>query len=177
MLIVEGPDLAGKTTLCKKTLEYLTDHVYAHFSRLPKHFDYYEMYIDRMSRYIVQDRFHMSEIVYARVRNEEPNISHNRYRMLDAQAILHGGFTVVLFASKPEDTLLTRWREGEMYDQDRVLLANRFFSQIAQSGCFHGYRINVDYTIDVSTENIDLDHLLVEYAHFLAEVIAHEPRS
>lgn len=125
MLIVEGPDCVGKTTLCRELLKRLPGYIYAHFSRLPEGFDYYWGYIERISRRVVQDRFHMSEIAYSRARGDEPRLTRETYRLVDAKLRLLGGFTVLITAER--NLIASRWRKDQMYSLDKTLEAARIF--------------------------------------------------
>lgn len=141
MLIVEGTDGVGKTTLCKKLLTKLHTHIYAHFTRLPPGFDYFWGYVERMSRHVVQDRFHMSEVAYAVARGEPPHIDPDQYALVDARLRLIGGFTVVVTA---EPSLVKeRWRADQMYNLGATLEAGRMFIDIVSRPNY--YRADVDY--------------------------------
>jgi hypothetical protein len=160
MLIIEGPDLVGKTTLCKRLLEYLNreqlsggisplGYIYSHFTRLPRGFDYYWDYVNRMSTKIVQDRFHLSEIIYSQVRGESRSpLTPEMYRLVDAQLRLLGGFTVVVTAEP--HLIQSRYearKETEMYNLDKVMQALELFRSLGSpgSGFEHlGYYPDID---------------------------------
>jgi hypothetical protein len=147
MIIVEGADLVGKTTFCTGLLErdYCQENgmVYSHLSRLPPGWDHVRSYIERACRNVVQDRFHMSEPVYARVRGEETKLTPEKYRLVDAYLRTLGAVHVVIVASL-ESTIARRWREGEMYDLNKVIHANTLFKTMAWPP--HSvYRPDVDF--------------------------------
>lgn len=146
MLIIEGSDLTGKTTLAKTLLKELKGFKYQHLSRLPDEFDRYWDYCRLVNPGIVQDRFHMSEPVYARVRGDETTLGPEQYRLIDAMLRCYGAFTVVLICE--DDALLeSRWREGEMYDVSSVKRANNFYTRIVY-GDFSPYmQVDFDYVI------------------------------
>lgn len=121
MIIVEGPDGVGKTTLCKKLLSFLPTHVYSHFTRLPKEFDYHWGYAARVTPQVVQDRFHMSEIVYSRARGEPPGLDEFGYKLVDARVRLMGGVIVVVTADPA--LVRARWDPTQMYDLERTVRA------------------------------------------------------
>lgn len=150
MLIVEGTDLVGKTTFCRKLLEHLPAHIYAHFSRLPPQFDYYWGYVDRMSRHVVQDRFHMSELAYAWARGEEPHISPEQYRLIDAELRRLGAYTVLVVVDD-RALLKDRMRVGEMYDFDTICKANDRFCGLWDGEFGNHYIVDIDYTARCSS--------------------------
>jgi GTPase SAR1 family protein len=170
MIIIEGPDGVGKTTLAKKLLGHLMSHVYAHFTRLPPGFDYYWGYVDRMSRYVVQDRFHMSEVAYAEARGDDLRVDPETYRLLDGRLRLLGAYTVLVTAT--EDLVRERWDPTQMYDVERTLSACRVFNRIASDNRhdikYRGYLFDVDHVVrchegsPYATDD-DVDRVIGEY--------------
>lgn len=130
MLIIEGADLVGKTTLQRELLKRLPQHVPAHFTRLPPGFDFYHHYLTAANRWAVQDRFHLSELAYARFNRVGPSpleahvdLLHHRLRYE------FGAFTVLLIA-ETRDVFTTRWREGEMFTLQQVMEVNDAFQAL-----------------------------------------------
>jgi len=121
MIIVEGPDLAGKTTLCERILEHMHRHGYPyvprHLSRLPYCF-LWQHYYNLISPFVVQDRFHLSEIPYAKVRGDVPILDSWSYQIVDGWLKSVGAVQVVLIPT-PE-VLEARWRKDEMYTLEQV---------------------------------------------------------
>lgn len=166
MLIVEGPDLVGKTTLCKKLVgsKELHDlgYIYKHFSRLPENFGYYWGYLEHMAPRSVQDRYHMSEIAYAYARGEQQSpLSPLCYRMVDGYLRTIGAFTVVITADHRllESRYDKKRHDDEMYDKEKVLLANSVFFEMAESKSFtylsdamRNYEVDVDAHIHLTEE-------------------------
>lgn len=151
MIIIEGADLVGKTTLCHKLLEteYCQKNgmVYSHLSRLPPGWRNPGSYLARACSNTVQDRFHLSEPVYAAVRGEETRLTPERYRLVDAWLRLMGAITVVVVTD--DKILESRWREGEMYDLAQVKKANALFMRAVaeRDRPFIDYRIDFDLVI------------------------------
>lgn len=148
MLIIEGTDLAGKTTFCQKLLAHLPDHVYSHYTKLPFQHDRFWHYVQSASKYHVQDRFHMSEPVYTKVRGDKTPLN-KWYDELDAVLKWHFcAYTVLLIPS--ERLIRHRWRAGEMYNIEQVLAANYVF---------HEFRNRADYVIgfdnDISNYEVE----------------------
>ena len=117
MLVVEGSDGVGKTVFCHALLKELESRgpwIYSHFGLLPITWRYPSSYFPHMSKYLVQDRFHMSEIVYRKARGEPQELSSFAYSIVDAKLCLLGGLTVILVADEqvihytfnPEETYL-----------------------------------------------------------------------
>lgn len=156
MLIIEGSDLVGKTTLAKDLVKKLNErghpHIYRHLSRLPDSFNRFCGYEQVMSTYSVNDRGPMSEPVYANMRGDETSLTPWLYQRVDAMLQLKGAFTVVLYAME-EQLIKDRWREGEMYDLEGVLQVNACFDRIANHGRWNTYDMRVDYRVPLSTRN------------------------
>jgi len=136
MIIIEGTDLVGKTTLCKALCEHDTllkaGITYSSLSRLPPGFDMLHHHRARMACGLVQDRFHMSEVVYSLAADRVSRLSSEIYRLLDAMVTLHGGIIVIVTAD--EWLLRERYaanKEREMFSLDVVLRANELFLKIA----------------------------------------------
>ena len=156
MLIIEGPDLAGKTTLAHNLIKRLNvqglPHVYSHLSRLPDSFHRYWGYTQFMGRYLVQDRFHMSEPVYAKMRGDESELTPYLYALVDAKLKLSCGFTVMLYMMD-DSMVLGRWRDGEMYRLEQVLEVNGMYKDIAENkGWWEGYQMHYDLAIGLTPE-------------------------
>lgn len=140
MLIIEGPDLVGKTTLAKKMLNLLNSaakmpHIYAHFSKLPDGWDYFWNYLERASRNIVQDRFHFSEIVYSfvcRYHKGQSPLTPERYRVVDGILRQLGSMTVVITADDDwlKKQLDDKHRRGEMFSEEQILKVNQTFKYL-----------------------------------------------
>lgn len=138
----------GKTTLCKSLVERLNrfekPHIYRHFSRLPDKFDRYFGYDEAAMTHSVQDRFHMSEPIYAFVRQDLTPLDQWTYRMVEANLRLCGAYIVVLYFADPI-LIQDRWREGEMYNVEQVQSANTAFSSMCNVGDWRGYQSSVDW--------------------------------
>ena len=135
MLIVEGTDLAGKTTFCKAIIENLNrrgySHIYRHLSRLPESWDSYHDYLRIASPIGVHDRFHDSELAYCHGRREESKLTPLHYRLLEGQLTQLGMFKVAIL---PTNTLLAARYEAlgdDMYGLDVIRRANDWFHRVS----------------------------------------------
>lgn len=143
MLIVEGPDLVGKTTLCNSLLQnpYFFGHgfTYRHLTILPSGFDYYWGYIDLISERVIQDRFHLSQRAYHEVTRPglANPLTHEKQRLVDAKLRLIGAVTVVITA-EPE-LITSRFKtEREMFTLKEVLEVNeRYMNHFDMDVDFH----------------------------------------
>lgn len=132
MIIIEGPDLAGKTTLCKELVKRIPGSIYQHLSRLPEDFDVYHGHVGLMPMghpRVIQDRLYMSEVAYGNVCRGSTKIDTETYRLLDAHARLVGAVHVLLLPDSA--TIKERWRENEMYDLNTVLKVCDEYERIA----------------------------------------------
>lgn len=127
MFILEGADLVGKTTLAKRILERPVmqhrGYTYAHLSRPPCGFDHYWDYIGMMNRHVVQDRFHMGELVYRSVLKQDTPLTPYMIRLIDAQLRLIGAYTVIVIATR--DMIKARAKQrAEPLDVEQIIRIN-----------------------------------------------------
>ncbi len=181
MIIVEGTDLVGKTTFCKRLLEnpYLVNEGYwhKHLSKPPRNFDNCRGYIDMAYMKSVQDRFHMSEIVYSCLDNRETSITPEKYRIVDAHLRMMGAVTVVIICADYSilcERHATRADE-EMYSAEQVCQANDYFSSLCSSERFGQYKPDYDLVIKTGQgkpfpDQDDIDNVLRLYDSRLAQL-------
>lgn len=165
MLIIEGTDGVGKTTLAKELLKALPTHIYAHFTRLPQEFDYFWGYVERMSQHVVQDRFHISEVAYSYARGDQPHFDIETARLLDGKLRLLGAYTVVITAD--EDLISQRWDPSQMYNLKATLEANKVFTS-AVVNHLDLWQFDVDFTTHLTKDHPyvtrhELDQILEGY--------------
>lgn len=132
MLILEGPDCAGKTTLLKeliaRTIKRLSSDgslasiVVQHFGLLPDSWDYYKDYLDRISVDRVSDRFHFSELIYGPVLRGQvnPKFDQIRREMVLMELLTTGSYVVYC---RPDSPVLVR-RYLAKKEGDEVLEGN-----------------------------------------------------
>jgi thymidylate kinase len=180
MLVIEGGDLVGKTTLAKKLVARLADegYVYKHFSRLPDKFDRFWGYVENAVTRSVQDRFHMSEVMYSEMRGDDTMLCPQRYRMVDGHLRTRGALTVIVTCD--ERLLASRApHEDEMYGRDQILAVNSMFERVVQErGQFshhvHGlYHMDFDVAVECDDskpypDDYDVDHIITSYSRRLA---------
>lgn len=145
MIVIEGPDLAGKSTLAAALEQHITREMRTrhplvrHLRRPEQHFDPYWGYDQLISRDVIMDRLHLSHVLYRHVGNESHKVDPVRYSMLDA-AITRVGGVVVLLAPDPDviaeryDRLVAQGRQ-ELYPREHTLRVADAYNKLAVTGC------------------------------------------
>lgn len=131
MLILEGADQVGKSTAARRLAE-MAECPIRHMSRPDPDFDH--LYVDRMDR-VIQDRFHLGEIVYGRVLNSGgPYTSAENMRIIQAMLRWSGCLVVILYAEADflREQIAKNNRE-EMYSLDQILMVNEAYRRLALS--------------------------------------------
>ena len=140
MLILEGTDNVGKTTMAQRLWEasWFQKHGYEiqHLSKLPTGHDRLMDYVERMNQKGIFDRFWLSGEAYAEARQDpgdSPDYFHpEQLRYIEAHARLLGSFCVVI-AIDPEQWIRVRQlqeqkdEELEMYGDSIMQRANNWF--------------------------------------------------
>ena len=143
MLIIEGPDCVGKTTVAKALAPQL-ELMYSHFGLLPNSWEFPGDHIECASSKLCQDRYHMSEIVYTTKLQRMPRLHPEQYRLIDAYIRTLAGVTVIITC---DDCLIEeRFRqEHEEFEVADVLRINRAYQTIVNNfGRWWGYDIDYD---------------------------------
>ena len=146
MIIIEGTDCVGKTTLAKK-IEAETGLLYRHLSRLPDGFNHYHDYLPLMHHNFVCDRLWLSDLAYRKAENKQCDITPFIRSMLIAQQTLIGTIQVVITCD--QQLLAKRWNSNQMYDLRTTSAANGAFRLYAMSPRSY----SVDLHIHLTEEN------------------------
>jgi GTPase SAR1 family protein len=176
MIIIEGSDLVGKTTLAQRLLRedelQQQGFIYKHLSRLPYGFKPH-MYQEHAHMRSVQDRFHMSEPVYAAVRGDTTFLTPEKYRRVDGYLRQLGAITIVLTAE--ESLIRSRMREGEMYNIKQILLANSMFNTIGiLGGKWQDYNMDVDFHFILTKDYPSISNESIKHIVNFAKARNHE---
>lgn len=132
MIIVEGTDLVGKTTLCKKLADMYA-LPYRHMSKPGDGFDFVWSYQQAMERHTVQDRFHLGELAYGETiygcRQTKEGL-----HLVEAYLARVGAVVIVVTASEEwlgrhltEEQFL---RRDEMFTLGQVVRVNAYFHNL-----------------------------------------------
>lgn len=167
MIVLEGPDLAGKSSVAKALFQKLSDPtpgvpvpMVRHFTRLPTGFHTFWGYKSCVQRDVILDRFHMSEIVYRSTGKDDCSLTPLRYSLVDAEIARAGGLTIVIVP--PAYVIKERYsaaQRPEMYDLDRILRVRDAYQSIVEKRflmtTFGEYRVNVDSFITNAAWSVD----------------------
>lgn len=142
VLIVEGSDLAGKTTVINRLTNLLVEgrqsFCFRHFGLLPESWDYRNDYIkallpaSQLGIPVVLDRFTDSEIVYGNVYRDGPNAKFNE----DAQKEVYGALeelrAVVVYCHASREEISTRFekRGDKVYKLPTILSVASEFEKL-----------------------------------------------
>lgn len=126
IIIVDGPDGAGKTTLCEKLLKAFPGSRIQHFGapETPEQANnYYEVYARAITaahsdEVVIFDRSWFSDMVYGPVMRNKLEMTAVHADMLSAMVVAHGGGMVV-YCTAPDKVLWSRCKKrGETYIKD-----------------------------------------------------------
>ncbi len=151
MIIIEGADRVGKSTLAQKIVKELNQlgwpHIVQHLGRPPESWrpEAVSMHSRLMSPYVVRDRLYMSEPVYCSVcPGRTPLLSPKDTAQLNQLSKSYCGHTIVVAADEVVLRCRLSAKEDELYGVDSVLAVNRAFSEIAATCEWAGHHFPVD---------------------------------
>lgn len=168
MLIIEGSDCLGKTTLAKKIVDKVMEKgypaLYSHMGRPNESiFDFFLDYKKMINPCFVMDRFHLGGLAY-----HQDKISLQKLQIINAWIRSVGGLIVVLYANDEEryEKLIRNDKRGNILSWPILCKANSFFKQYAEgkSDCDYCWNILVK-GIDKSLfpTDYDIDDLIKEW--------------
>lgn len=136
MIIVEGADGVGKTTLCKKLAVKIQeilkiDNAYRHMSKPADDFDHLAGYFREIGPH-AQDRFHLGSIVYGVMLRRGNAPTPQKMKLLQRYLRWQGAVVIVMYGSREWlHKQLIDSPKPEMYSVDDILLANEGFAALA----------------------------------------------
>ena len=157
MIVIEGPDLVGKTRLAKR-LESMFEGgafppipamVYQHLSKPPVGLSALQLYSSLAGLHFIRDRFHISEPLYAKAAGRDAMFFPEEGRMVDAHLRVMGTLTIIVTC---EDCLIedryAELKDREMFPLETVLRVNNYFHSLARkNGEWKDYKFDLDYHI------------------------------
>ncbi len=150
MLVIEGPDLVGKTTLAKALIESIEMRSrvrpeYQHFGRLPENWDYCRDYVKKVRQWCVTDRWWESEIAYGEAIRGHACISPRQEKIVEGATRAAGGLTILVMPAglhNYEQLLEEQWTTREMFNQEQL---RRVCMRYMSKAFAHDFMIEVDY--------------------------------
>ena len=145
IIIVEGPDGAGKSTLIEQLLKSHPGSSYKHFSN-PKTddeaFNYWQVYAKAIedtdpTKVTVFDRSWYSDVVYGPIFRNRLEMDPMHVRMLEAMVQVHGGGSVI-YCTAPTNVLWSRCQKrGEKYvlSKDKLAEVSKSYASIMATQC------------------------------------------
>ena len=162
MLIIEGADHLGKTTAAKAIVQMAAEDGkypirYCHMSRPNKAFDFFNDYTDMMSRYAVQDRFHLGFLVW-----HEGVMTPARLAIIEGRLAALGSITLIFYTSDEDwyRARLESQEKAEMFPIDKIIEANRKY---AKSLFWNGPYVHIDIKNGIYPDQTYFSYLLSEW--------------
>jgi hypothetical protein len=164
MIVIEGADLVGKTTLCEALLKdqrlSRAGFVYQHLGRLSPNFDHWLDYDKLMGPCMVRDRFHMSEVVYAGVTDRPSSMCPEAYRVVDAKLRLLGALVVTCYVEPWTVEYRLKRSPQEPFNLEQIQHVNASYRIVAHGGTLNfpkmggEYRMDCDMPVQLDTHSL-----------------------
>ena len=174
MLIIEGSDCLGKTTVAKKIVNKMMEKgyptIYSHMGRPNEQlFDFFLDYKKMINPYAVQDRFHLGGLAY-----HHNKITPQKLQIINSWIRSVGGMIVVLYAEDEQwyKQRLENDERGNLLPIVKMLDGNAFFRNFSTSGGMDSeYSFNISPTIGGRVDSCyvnyvddyDIDKLINEW--------------
>lgn len=132
MIILEGPDRCGKTTLARALLRRLPGWGYRHHTKPPVPPLEYFGWVSEARATTIIDRLHWSELVYGTVYRNQARLSPGEWRLLEM--ILLAQRATIVRLTDDVAKIQARYDHKEMYSADRVPELVRHYDALAGGG-------------------------------------------
>lgn len=122
MIILEGLDKTGKSTVAKAICKYLPGWSYQHHTKPPEDpYIYFGRFLAHANPEIVVDRLHLSERAYGNVyRPNEPGLSDHQWQMLELACMSRSA--IIFYFHDTVNNIVSRWNDKEMYAPNELTL-------------------------------------------------------
>lgn len=127
MIIVEGADRVGKSTLCGVLHQRILGSAIVPFGLLPDDWDFYFSYLPKMGYWNIWDRGHWSEVAYQQATSRPKRVDEEELRLVDAECFRWGCVYVVLTCERWLLEERLRERPDDKFDAQVVQRANLYF--------------------------------------------------
>jgi len=159
MLIIEGSDLVGKTTLIKEICKLADEHDFPlipqHFGLLPKSWDYLLDYLPYVIKHTAMDRFILSEVIYGETLRDGSRIDPFTFNALQLYLKSKKSMTVII-AAEPEffKTHVHKQMQyrDEVFKEEQICKVNDAFNSILVTREFNDFVVNYDIACEVRND-------------------------
>jgi hypothetical protein len=171
MIIIEGADHLGKTTLAKAVAEKLGWKYFHHTKPRPK-FSYFSEYLEQARPESVWDRYHLGAMVYGEwLGCHRTSLTPTRMGRISRFLQWQGAMIVIVYTSDHQwyENFLATDKKKEMFDVDTIMDANRCFGYLTAFPVIGG--IEVAHTaINIGNAQWpDPDVVIQMWEHFNAQ--------
>ena len=119
MIILEGPDRCGKTSVSAALLSMDASLLYHHFTKPPQDpFEYFARFFTTTRPNVVVDRCHWSEPAYGRVYRDGSKLSDTQFIQLDM--MLLASHAQIIYMYDEPSQIRSRWSSKEMFPSDKI---------------------------------------------------------
>jgi len=176
MLIIEGSDLVGKTTLikalCDETIKRGFPMIPQHFGLLPDNWNFFVDYIGYINSRTVMDRFIMSEVVYGETLRCGCRIDPGYFRAL--QSILNQSHSMTVIVAAESEFFKEHVRKqyqhrNEVFKEEQICEVNDAFINVLENGCLNEYTLSYDIGHIVNS-NRDFPSSNLEFVEEIVEI-------
>ena len=159
MLIIEGSDLVGKTTLIKAICDEASERGFPmipqHFGLLPNNWDFYGDYFPYVTQRTVMDRFILSEVVYGETLRDGSRIHEGYFKALQAYIETYKSMTVII-AAEPEFFKEHVHRQmqyrAEVFREDQICKVNDAFLSVMVNRHLNEFEIDYDIAREIHND-------------------------
>jgi thymidylate kinase len=117
LIILEGCDRVGKSTVAHALRKLLPGWSYRHHTKPPCDvYDYFSRFLADAHPRIIVDRCHWSNYTYGHVYGDQSQLSNHQWRLIELMMLSRG--SVVLHMTDDIENIKSRWAADEMYKMD-----------------------------------------------------------
>lgn len=115
MIILEGPDRCGKTTVARILQRLLPGWSYRHHTKPPiKPYSYFGLFLADSVPNVIVDRLHWSELAYGNTYRGGSELSYHEWRYLELMLLARQAR--IIYLTDEIENIKERWNKDEMFD-------------------------------------------------------------
>jgi len=135
LIIIEGPDNTGKTTLARHLQEVFTlDYIHCSKPKTDNPFQEYLSMFSDLNVPTVIDRAHLGEYVYSKLWRDGCSITDKQFKLLDLEAMSRFEYTIIIHAQAPNEIILERCKNNneKLLKPEQINRCSELFHEIFQ---------------------------------------------